>query len=377
MRAHEDEHDDDGEEQLDGESVDERDEDDDDGETAAVDVPKPRRPRARPVSAEAAGLPVSPYGAVPEGVTHWGARRRTLSGWEQCGYAPPGATLEQRDWLLGELSETTLQARWGPGTYEIQWIMPLAGGGRRVLRGGREVKVLAPAAAPVAAPAIAGSPMSSLHEALSVMSVIDGRAKEQIAGMAELARIIAGGNNSHGVSGEDLRAILRDEREAQARATADAIKAAVEPLQKQLAELVEEDDDEDDEDDEPGAHVASAARAAGGRLFAGRKWWQQVGAYATENPEMVKAVVPVIVGAVTNVANAVTTAMATPPPRPRAVQAPPPPTPPPPPLPQAPPTPPPAQTGDPISVASSGAQVPADVGPPRSVLEPVTASAAE
>ncbi len=299
---------------------DERDDNDGEGERAAVPLTTdpPRRPRARVVAPPDGSSP-SPFGAVPEGVTMWAARRKTMAGaWDQMTRSEPGGVQAERDWPLHMLTLETLQAWWGAGLYEIQWIQPAARGGRKVLLGGRKVEILAPQAVQHVAyqhPAPAAPDPFDGH--LRFYEMIERISSAKMGQILEIARGVAA-PQAGGLSFADLRELMREEREHQAR----QLQAHVAPLQAQIATLTAalNAEDEEDEDETPGAG-AVVAKAAGSKLFAGKAWWQQAGQYLTENPEIAAKVAPVVLGAVNNVTSAVASALATPkapPPRPAA-----------------------------------------------------------
>lgn len=303
------------EDEDDNEPTEERDE----GEAMPEAPPPPvatTAPRARPRAvAEPIDAPLSPFGALPHGVTHWGLRRKTMGGdWEPLSWAEPGGKVAAREWPVSELSTDTIQERWGAGVFEVQWIKLAPRGGRNVLRGGRQVEILREVAAPAAA-AAPGRPASvfdQMGDAMKLMAMIEERGDQSFLKIAKFAEIF-GNRAPTGPSFEEIRSLLRDEREHAAKATAEAVRAAVEPLQKQIAELAEEEDDGDDD----GGLVGAAAQGAK-PLFRGRKWWQVLGNYATENPQVIEKVAPVALGAINNVTSALAAAMA-PPRRPVAV----------------------------------------------------------
>ncbi len=288
---------------------------------ASRPVALPRAARPPQVSAVQAGVPITIFGAVPREVTHWLAKKQTATGqWEPCGWAPPGAIAELTEFPLAELTEETFRDRWGAGLYEFQWVRHAANGGRNVLRATRSIRILPPPAAaapPPAPPAPAASPLGdSFTLAMQIMQMIDRQSDAKLTGMAQLATLMSG-QQSRGLGAAELELILS----RQAESTRAQVAAAVEPLQARLAAFEGGDDDEDEGPDV----VEHAARAAGPAFFRGGKWWQQAGAYASQNPEMVKAVAPVALGAVQSVIDAIKAVLtAPPPPRPRAVPAAPP-----------------------------------------------------
>lgn len=302
------------------------------GEARSAKGPKKRKlPRARAaaVSAEAAGLPVSRFGAVPEGVTHWRARRRNLSGnWDACGHVPPGAIVEERDFPLAELSEKTIADRWGPGVYEVSWVRFLENGGRNALRGTCELRIVDAAPAPAEPAAATPAPASPFGEsftlAMQIMQMIDSQSQAKLDAQVQMAQLFAG-QKTGGLGAAELQLILQ----SNAAATEKAIAAAVAPLHARIEAL--SDDDDDDDDDGPG--IADAARAAA-PLIKGKGTLASVLNFASANPKIVEAGLPIVANAFSALASLVATAKpSTPPPaaaapppaplpRPRAVPAP-------------------------------------------------------
>lgn len=315
-----------GELEDDENPTDERDEDEDgeeEGEETPEVVAPVARPKARrnvPESAAAAGISVGQFGAVPRAATHWLANRRSpVTGeWEPMGYAAPGATAEERQWPIAELSVEEMQRRWGPGTYQVRWVSPNAQGGRRVMVGAHEVRILPPPAAapPPAAPS--GIMNGAVREALDLMNVFEAMADSKLKGMASLMALVGVGGNRGGLDAEGLRAILRDEREANARATKEAIEAMVAPISRRLDEL-SVDDDEGDDGPGIGAVAAAVPRIKGGGLLATVLNWAQ------GNPEIAKEALkqglPLVAGAATKIAEVMSkpATVPPPPPRPRAI----------------------------------------------------------
>lgn len=248
-------------------------------------------PRAR-VRRRVAHVPVSVFGAVPERCTAWGIKRASLGGrWEVLSHGD--GTVKGQEWPLDALTIENVRAWWGPGKFRVMWFEPTEGGGRKFMCLGRVVE-FEPEAPPVvvrAAPAPAasggGDMLSGLDATLRVLDVIEGRADAKIEGMHKLALVIAGGGASRGISGDDLLRILREERQASAETTAAAIAAAVEPLKRQIAELSEDE----------GEDAASLAAAAAKPLIRGKGTLATALNFASENPDLVKAGLPIVAGA--------------------------------------------------------------------------------
>lgn len=330
----------------DGDESSEKDEGD---EESTPEPAKPvRLPRARSAPAH---IEISAFGAVPKNALRWGINRATLHGdWDTLKHGTDGVLHE--DWPIDELSEANVRERWGAGTYRVSWWTATPRGGRKFICNGRIVTFEGPtqAAPPApAAPRVApSSGLGGFDEAIRVMSVIDDQSNQKLANLVTLVRTFnqpaPAPPAPAGITFEQLRELLREEREANTRATREAIAEA----------LGDDDDDDDDDDGEP---IVDAARAAVKPLFRGKRaWWKDVGNFLAEHPEVAKQVAPVAIGAVTTVANAVTSAMTPPPPRPRAVQQ----------LPRvepqaAPPPPPPAPPASaPAPVVASPVPVPVD-----------------
>jgi len=264
--------------------------------TGRAAVPAPR-PRARARQALAAPPPappvpdfVSPLGGHPPTATHWGIKKRNSIGdWEDRTWAPAGSPVEVREWPVGELSVEALHDRWGPGTFVVQWIAAQERGGRRVLRGGREV-VVRPRDVVAAAPASA-APKTLLDgpvgEALGMMKLIQGLAGESMANVLNVAGVLAAssGGRSSGLSGEELRAILRDEREAQS-----ALLAASEArTSAAIAAAIAARDDDDDR-----GSGAAAAIGAAAPLITGKGFAAQAMRFAASQPELAGKVVDMV-----------------------------------------------------------------------------------
>lgn len=259
---------------------------------AAGPAPRPRA-RVRPASPVPPPAPpapdfVSPLGGHPPTATHWGIKKRNpLGEWEDRTWAPPGSPVEVREWPVGELSVEALHDRWGPGTFAVQWIAAQERGGRRVLRGGREVvvrprEVVAAAPAPAAPKTLLDGPVG---EALGMMKLIQGLAGESMANVLNVAGVLAAssGGRSSGLSGEELRAILRDEREAQS-----ALLAASEARTSAAiaAAIAARDEDE--------GSGAAAAIGAAAPLITGKGFASQAMRFAASQPELAGKVVDMV-----------------------------------------------------------------------------------
>lgn len=264
----------------------------DEAETTPADSAPRTRPRAVPLPRAAdPNVPLSIFGGVPEGVTHWRMRRRMLGGgWEPLVWSEPGAIAAGQVWPLSELKEEIVRARWGAGRYQPQWCKPTGGGGMHVLRGGREVDILPEAPAAPAAPA-ALAPSTSfgpeVDRTLQMMRMITTEADAKMSSVLQFAAALAGRNNN-GFGAAELELIMRNNREA----TAAAVTAAVAPLQAELATMRAELDQEDE--DEPGIVGAAAAAAASTGLLKGKGAWVQAANFAAGNPELVKAALPIV-----------------------------------------------------------------------------------
>jgi len=312
--------------------------------------PRPRAvPAPRPVDPS---VPMSNFGGVPEGVTHWRMRRQQLGGgWEALSHAEPGAIAAVRVWPLAELKEEAIRERWGAGRYQVQWVRPTAGGGSNVLRGGQLVEILPetpPASAtPVHAAALSSSLGPEVDRTLQMMRMIAGEADAKMSSVLQFAAALAGRQNN-GFGAAELELIMRNNREA----TAAAVAAAVAPLQAELASMRAELDGEDD--DEPGIVGAAAGAAASSGLLRGKGAWVQAANFAAGNPELVKAALPIVADTLSKIAAIFTPAK----PRPVPMM--------PPPAPSSPPMPPPAASlhGDAGRPVNGSAPVPAPVVPP-------------
>ncbi len=240
-----------------------------------------RRPRAR---RPGAAQHVSPFGGVPQLCTHWGVQKLTLAGaWEAISH-PDGTGVRRFEWPLSELSLETLQARWVHGTFRAQWFKPSDNGGRKFLTTSTPITidpVAASPAEPVAAvPSVSGP---QLGEFVAFMDLVSGKAKEQISGMADLARVMAGGAQQGQLTGRDLLDALRDERASAAKTTEAAILAAVQPLQQRLDALTAQQ--------QPGGGglVAGAAGAAASAF--GEGWMGSAMTFAAQQPELAQTIV--------------------------------------------------------------------------------------
>lgn len=285
------------------------------GETPSTVEPV-SRPRARRAAPH---VEIGPFGAVPVNARAWGMTKARPGGdWEVLKYGDAGTLNEEWPVDGPPLTVDLVRERWGAGTFRVSWWTATPRGGKKFVCHGRTV-TLESDHVPSSASVSSSPSVSAFEEGLRFMKLVKEHAAGSMTEAMQLAQFFATmqQGRSAGVTGEELRAILRDEREAQSAAHTAAIRAAVEPLERRIAELADEDDDEDD-DGEP---LADAARAAGPALFKGRKWWQQVGAYATANPEVVKTALPIIAGAVQNIAGVVASAVAAPKPPPQRVRA--------------------------------------------------------
>ncbi len=283
---------------LDGVSSDNSDGSDNDVETEETAAPAPR-PRARPRGApppEPVPPPpafISPLGGYPPATTHWGVQKRNGVGeWEIKAWAPPGAPVEVREWLLSELTYDTLYDRWGPGVYEIRWIQAMPRGGMRNLRGGREVTVRPrePATPPAPSQSVAPRARNLLEgqvgEAFEMISMIERMAGSKMSETMQVAAAMvqmSGAGNRGGISGEDLRAILREEREAHTR--------ELQALEARTTAAIAALREEDGEDDEPaGAGVADAA-ASLLPTIKGKGWWADIARYLAAHPAVAQTAI--------------------------------------------------------------------------------------
>ncbi len=279
----------------DGSTGDDEDEDDDltMGNPKPVDVPA-SRPRARRAVAEKpeAVSPPSIFGAIPEGVTHWGVCKRNVGGvFEEVGWAAPGAGVELREWPIGDLSEDTLRDRWGPGHYQCSWIRPQPRGGRRTLRGGREVSILAlpsKASAPALSPS---SPLAALGEtfglAKELMGTIKSEAQATVDGWTQIAAIM-GTQNRGGLGAAELELILQRSAASNQAAITAAVTLAVEPLREQNAALAARLAAIDDEDDD--SPITDAVAAAAPTFIKSKSGWAQALNLAVAHPDATKKI---------------------------------------------------------------------------------------
>ncbi len=293
--------------------------DNDEGEAVAV-AAQPQRPRARRPAEVLDAAPVralSQFGGVPHGATHWGIRRQlpTLE-WETLGHARPGAITKDREWPNAELSEEEVQRRWGPGVYEIQWVVPGPRGTRRVQRGGRTVEILpvATVAAPsVTEPAAVAATIFNgpMGDALSLMQLFEKMKLDGVASMVQMMQIQAqaGGARGGGFGAAELELVMRNNREA----TAAAVQAAVAPLQAELATIRRELDSAGEDEGSP---VAAAAASAVGTFVKGKGGWAQAANFAAANPELAKVALAGVVELAGKVASALTPKPAPPAPAP-------------------------------------------------------------
>ncbi len=315
----------------------------DDGATKA---PAKSLPRAVPVARTPdPTVPVSNFGGVPENATHWRVRRRVLGGgWEHLSHAEHGSIAAVSVWPLSELSEELLQARWGAGRYEVQWVKPMPGGGSRVLRGGRQIDILPPPPPPSPQPSTPGVTFGpEVDRTLQMMRMITTEADAKMSSVLQFAAALAGRQNN-GFGAAELELIMRNNREA--------VAAAVAPIQAELASLRRELDAEESDDEGTGLAGAAASAAASAGMLKGKGAWVQAANFAAGNPELVKAALPIVADTLGKIASiflpkeapkerprAVPQVQAAPPPPPPVV-APAPPPPPPPPVVAAPPAPP-------------------------------------
>jgi hypothetical protein len=244
-----------------------------------VSIAPKGRPRAVP-EPDAPAVPVSIFGAVPGAASYWAIRRQGLGGTlETLSYGAPGASAEVREWPIPELSEETIQKRWGAGTYQIEWLGVSATGGRKTVTRGRFF-TLRPIEAPAPPPA---APASSLGEAFTlatqIMGMIEHNADRKVEGYATMAKLLGAGQ-SNGLGAAELTLILQK----QAESTRDMVTSIVAPLQRDLAEL------RATKDEPSGGGVVAAAAG----LVKGSGMGAQILNYAAANPEIVKTVLPVV-----------------------------------------------------------------------------------
>ena len=275
-------------------------------------VPR-RRPRGVPIPRPVdPSVPLSPFGGIPEGVTHWRIRRRMLGGgWEALSHAEPGSIESVSVWPLAELSSATVQARWGGGRYQAQWVKPTAGGGSQVLRGGREVDIAAPTVeAPPAVQAPAASSMGpDFDRTMQLMRLISSEANDKTMAVMQFAAAMANARGGGAPSAAEAELAAIRQREA---VTA-AVTAAVAPLRAELAAVRAELDTDQGEDEGPG--VLEAGAGAASSLLKGKGALVQAANFAASNPELVKAVLPMVL----ETASKIAALFATPKERPRGV----------------------------------------------------------
>lgn len=265
-------------------------------------------PRAHP---EVEELPssVSPLGEVPARATYWGIRRQSMGGrWEVLSWGAPGEDAEVREWPITDLSVKTIQARWGAGTYQVQWLQPSGAGGRKHLTYGRPAVVRAAVAVPdVVAPAPGVAPASpfgpEFTHAMQIMGVIKQSAASDLQNIRAMADLMGGGNR--GLGGAELQLILQNQAAQTAALMKELVASAVAPLHAKLAEIEARDDD--DEDDAGGGLAAVAQAGAG--LIKGKGWLGTVLNWAQGNPDLAKEVIkggmPIIASAATKIAEVV------------------------------------------------------------------------
>jgi hypothetical protein len=269
-------------------SIESQDEGSTEAEASGGTVERAPRARAR---RPAAPVAVSPFGGVPAGAQLWGLQRATLAGaWEACNH-PDGEGVRRHEWPIGDLSIEALRDRWGAGTYRVQWFRVADNGGRKFICCSSAITVDPPAVAEAQPVASAQSSGSSMREFVSFMDLVDSKTEAKIAGMANLARLI-GGQQPAGLSGSDLMAALREERAAAAKATADAIAAAVAPLHAKLEALGGQGGQ--------GGGIVDAAAKAAAPLF-GEGTMGSLMAFASSNPEVAQTLIekgaPIVQGA--------------------------------------------------------------------------------
>ena len=285
---------------------DDEDEDEDEDETGdPVDVSpppvalRPIRPRARAAPPIPAGA-LSNFGGVPQSATHWAMTRRTpIGNFEPLAWAPPGSSVAVREWPLAELSEKEVEARWGLGCYRVQWIAPTVNGGRKYLRAGlRTFDIVRPTPIPSAEPA-PSSPSSAAPDpfggAFQLMDLIERRTDGKLDSLVKLSSLLGGGS-SRGISPEEMRAIIRDEREAAEKARLVELAAVEARWAAKLAEFEGEDD---------GPDIAGAVIGAAPRMK-GSGWLANTLNFAQANPELAKVAVqgglPIVLAAVSSLA---------------------------------------------------------------------------
>lgn len=253
------------------------------------------------------GREISNFGTIPEGTTHWGVKRETRSGaWDPLSFG--AGAVQSHTWPLDELTDDAIVARWGYGTFRTQWFKPNEGGGARFICQGSKVTYKEPTRdAP--APSAAEPRNVAMREHLEFLELVNSSAQSKIDSTLALARALRGDRDRDdrpSLSTEDLRGILRDEREAQAALlqqhladqsarTQASIDAAVAPLRERLNELADDDDDDDE------TAVAGAIRTAGGGLSRKKGWLGIIGTII-ENKDLLKELAPVALTALGTIA---------------------------------------------------------------------------
>lgn len=239
---------------------------------------------------------ISVFGAVPADCTSWGVKRQTRSGgWDAVSFGDGGVELHQ--FPLSELTDDVIPARWGAGTYKVQWWRPGEGGGRKFLGQGPPITYKDPSARAVDATAVHAPDPLGQH--LEFMRMVGTEAQAKIDSTLALARALTqSAAPAPGLSASDILAIVREERAAAAA----ALQAQREEHAAQLAALeakMQAAIAARDDDDEPSALEATAAAA----IAAKKKTGGFLGFLAAiaEHKDLIKEALPLVIGTLSTV----------------------------------------------------------------------------
>jgi hypothetical protein len=237
------------------------------------------------------------WGGVPLRATYWSIWRVGLGGeFSILPWGAAGETVELREWPLSDLSVATITARWGGGTYKVQWLEVSPRGARKSICYGRVFTLRNVAVEP---PIVRAEPAGI--DDFEKMNRLDQRTFGMMDAIFKAAAALGGGQQ-RGISGEELRSILREEREAATRERErerEAHAAQLAAVAARVDELEQEDEDED-------PSIVDGAIAAVPRIK-GNGVMASILNFAQSNPELSKALVvgglPIVAAAAMKIAS--------------------------------------------------------------------------
>lgn len=186
---------------------------------------------------------------IPKGVTSWSIKNENG---ERCAYPTPDGA-EAFEFPVGDLTVSNIRRCWGPGTYRVTFIVEKDG--ERRPKGGRSITVNAKKKASVDPTSVQSADANvpkthPLHEAFSILDVIDRRANAQTDRQMRFVETILQSTQN------------RTAQDAALSQFGERIAGAISQLEQRIAGL-EEDDDEDGDGNDDDDDDAREAKSSG------------------------------------------------------------------------------------------------------------------